>query len=173
MDKQGNKSGQLDIIVEKLHSISFPANSQSNERLYLAEMVSAVISVKSTLSSQWGQVVAEAEKLGFVQSSPTAGFSVNARKGNVPLFVVAYGGAWTDETFSKKLQELPKNTCIEGICVLDTEFFAVQTRPGSWVCQRGPSSFLYFMSQLHLEMTRNFAVGENIWSYVCEVTKRE
>ena len=51
-DSEGRKSGQLDIIVEKLHSISFPAQAGSSERLYLAEMVSAAISVKSNLSAQ-------------------------------------------------------------------------------------------------------------------------
>lgn len=171
LDKQGNKSGQLDIITEKLNSISFPANSSSDERLYLAEMVSAVISVKSNLFSQWGQIEAEIKKLAPVQSAPTGSFQVNVREGNVPLFIVSYSGAKSIEKLSEKLSALPNDSCLQAVIVLDSNLFAVQTAPGKWVFNEDDSSFLYFICQLHDEITRNFAVGESTWEYACALTE--
>lgn len=170
IDKSGKTSGQLDIIAEKLHSISFPAQSSSDERLYLAEMVSAVISVKSNLFAQWKQVETEVGKLNPVQSVPTGTYQINVRKGNVPFFVVAYSGAKTAETLNEKLERLPAKNCLQAVIVLDSNIFAVQTAPNKWIFNQDESSFLYFMCQLHDEITRNFVVGESIWEYACNIT---
>lgn len=168
-DQAGRTSGQLDIIVEKLHSISFPAQAGSQERLYLAEMVSAVISVKSNLFSQWSQVVAEVEKLNPIYSNPTGTFRVNTKDGQVPFFVVSYGGAKTIDKLADKLNGLPENSCLKAIVVLDSDLFAVQTAPNDWGYHEGASSFFYFISKLHDEMTRGFTVAEPIWKYACEI----
>jgi hypothetical protein len=170
MDKHGNMSGQLDIIAEKLHSISFPATAASDERLYLAEMVSAVISVKSNLFAQWNQIGSEIDQLTPVQSQPSGTFQVNVRKGNIPFFVVAYSGGKDLKTLNEKLKALPVDNCFQALLVLDSNLFAVQTAPGEWATHNDESSFLYFVCELHHEITRNFAVGENIWEYACAVT---
>ncbi|TYR30940.1 hypothetical protein FY036_15975 [Mesorhizobium microcysteis] len=169
-DSEGRKSGQLDIIVEKFHSISFPAQAGSSERLYLAEMVSAAISVKSNLSAQWKQVTSEIDKLDPVKSDPTGFFQVNAHSGSVPFFVLSYSGAQTLESLGEKLDALPKNNCLKAVAVLDSNIFAVQTSPNRWVCNQDESSFFYFIAQLHDEITRNFTVAESIWKYACEIT---
>lgn len=169
-DSSGNTSGQLDIIVEKLHSISFPAQAGSEERLYLAEMVSSAISVKSNLFSQWSQVISELEKLNPIHSEPTGFFKVNVKAGHVPFFVVSYSGAKTIQTLSEKLNALPADNCLKAIVVLDSDIFAVQTTPNNWVYHHGASSFFYFICQLHDEMTRGFTVAESIWKYACKIT---
>ena len=61
-DSSGLRSGQLDIVIEYPILPIFPLPA-GDERLYLAESVAAVISVKSNLASQWGEVEAEADKL--------------------------------------------------------------------------------------------------------------
>jgi hypothetical protein len=170
IDSEGRKSGQLDIIVEKLHSISFPAQAGSSERLYLAEMVSAAISVKSNLSAQWKQVISDIDKLDPVKSDPTGFFQVNTHSGSVPLFVISYSGAQTLESLGEKLDALPQNSCLKAVAVLDSDIFAVQTSPNSWVYNQDESSFFYFIAQLHDEITRNFTVAESIWKYACEIT---
>jgi hypothetical protein len=170
MDKVGHASGQLDIIAEKLHSISFPATSNSAERLCLAEMVSAVISVKSNLFAQWNQIQSEIAKLDPIDARPGGTFLVNVREGKVPFFVVAYSGAKSLETLEQKLDALPAGTCLEAVLVIDSNLLAIQTKPGKWVYNDTESSFFYFVAQLHSELTRNFTVGESIWEYACDVT---
>lgn len=169
-DSEGRTSGQLDIIVEKLHSISFPAQAGSSERLYLAEMVSAAISVKSNLSAQWKQVISEIDKLDPVKSDPTGFFQVNVRSGSIPFFVVSYSGAQTLKSLDEKLNSLPQNNCLKAVAVLDSNIFAVQTSPNNWVYNQNESSFFYFIAQLHDEITHNFTVAESIWKYACEIT---
>lgn len=170
MDKQGNKSGQLDIVVEKFSSISFPISTSSEERLFLAEMVSSVISVKSNLFAQWAQIESELKQLEPVEQKTSGTFSVNKRDGNIPFFVVSYSGAKDMETLFSKLEALPSCSFLRALLVLDTNILAIQTKPGQWVYNNDESSFLYFISELHTEITRNFIVGENIWEYACNVT---
>lgn len=169
-DASGKTSGQLDIIVEKLHSISFPAQAGSQERLYLAEMVSAVVSVKSNLFSQWSQVISEVEKLNPIHSDPTGSFLVNTEAGQVPFFVVSYSGAKSMQSLSEKLDALPVDSCLKSVVVLDSDLLAMQASPNKWVYYEGPSSFFYFVARLHDEITRNFSVAESIWKYACEIT---
>ena len=52
-DISGNKSGQLDVVVEYPLSPTLPSVGAGQSRLYLAESVAAVIEVKSDISSQW------------------------------------------------------------------------------------------------------------------------
>ncbi|GAA5629014.1 hypothetical protein Brsp05_04313 [Brucella sp. NBRC 12953] len=148
-DSEGRRSGQLDIVVAKLHSISFPAQAGSGERLYLAEMVSAAISVKSDLSAQWKQVISEIDKLDPVKSDPTGFFQVNAHSGSVRFFVVSYSGAQTLESLGEKLDALPKNNCLKAVAVLDSNLFPVQTSPNRWVYNHDESRFFYFIALLH------------------------
>ncbi|KAB2781280.1 DUF6602 domain-containing protein [Brucella anthropi] len=170
-DSKGNRSGQLDLVVEKLHSISFPAQAGSSERLYLAEMVSAAISVKSNLFAQWAQVVSEITKLEPVKSEPEGLFTVNARSGSVPFFVVSYSGAQTIETLMEKLEALPGDCCLQALVVLDSDIFAMRNLAGNWVYCQDSSSFFYFISLLHDVITNNFTVSESIWKYACQITE--
>lgn len=170
-DKSGNISGQLDIIIEKLLSTSFPAQPGSSERLFLAEMVSAVISVKSNLFAQWTQIERELEKLTPVNSEPSGFFQVNSRSGSLPFFIVSYSGAKSMDSLAQKLSALPTDSCLQAVVVLDADIFAVQTAPGKWVYNNSNSAFFYFICQLHEEITRNFSVGESIFEYACDITK--
>jgi hypothetical protein len=63
-DINGNRSGQLDVVVEYPFGPSLPlVGSDTASRLYLAETVAAVVEVKSTLPSQWNQVLETLAKL--------------------------------------------------------------------------------------------------------------
>jgi hypothetical protein len=59
-DAAGNKSGQLDVVVEYPFAPSLPIVGAGQSRLYLAESVAAVIEVKSNLAGQWSQAVGTA-----------------------------------------------------------------------------------------------------------------
>lgn len=62
-DSEGNKSGQMDMVIEYGNAISFPMISPESPRLYMAEGVCAVVEVKSNLVNQWNQVVESHKKL--------------------------------------------------------------------------------------------------------------
>lgn len=169
----GRKSGQLDIVAEKLHSISFPAQSDSDERLYLAEMVSVVISVKSNLFSQWSQIEKEVRQLNPIQSETTGFFNVNDFGGHIPFFIASYSGATSLAKLREKIESLPQNSCLEAVIVLDTKLLALQVKPNEWYYSDDTSSFFYFICQLHGKLACNLTVGENIWDYACESTDVE
>jgi hypothetical protein len=62
--KNGNQSGQVDIVVEFEGAFSYPMYP-NGPRFYLAESVAVAIEVKSNLQNQWDQVL---EKAGKVKS---------------------------------------------------------------------------------------------------------
>src|SRR5258708_5911835 len=66
-DQQGNRSGQLDVVVEYPFLPSLPVTAGNGTRLYLAEGVAAVIEVKSDVSTQWREVLTTAGQLGPVR----------------------------------------------------------------------------------------------------------
>ncbi len=62
-DRFGNKSGQLDVVVEYPLLPSLPVVGQPLSRLYLAESIAAVIEVKSDIRNQWQEVMDTAASL--------------------------------------------------------------------------------------------------------------
>src|SRR5262245_10145779 len=62
VDLSGNRSGQLDVVVEYPFAPSLPI-TPSTPRLYLAEGVAAVIEVKSDVAKQWNEVLSTARQL--------------------------------------------------------------------------------------------------------------
>ena len=62
VDRQGQSSGQVDIVLEYPSGFSFPVYPDG-PRLFLAESVACVIEVKSNLSSQWEQVLQKVSKV--------------------------------------------------------------------------------------------------------------
>lgn len=169
IDKSGSTSGQLDIIAEKINSISFPAESSSDERLHLAEMVSAVISVKSNLMAQWSQLVHEISQLDPLHSSPHGHLNIAVRKGKIPFFAVAYSGSQNAQNLLRKLQSLPSDSCLQALIVLDSNIFATHEPDGTWGISQTDSAFLYFICELHMELTRSLIIGDNMWQYACNV----
>jgi hypothetical protein len=65
-DAAGNRSGQLDVVVEYPFAPSLPAIGSGKTRLYLAESVAAVVEVKSNVASQWEEVVRTAAQLASI-----------------------------------------------------------------------------------------------------------
>jgi hypothetical protein len=55
-DQSGERSGQLDIVVEYPFVPSLPLVAGRSPRLYLAEGIVAVVEVKSDLTKQWNEV---------------------------------------------------------------------------------------------------------------------
>ncbi len=109
-DPLGNRSGQLDIVIEYPMLPSFPMPS-SEERLYLAGSVAAVLSVKSNLSSQWKEVEGELEKLSHVKRNWSSTMLsrggdlavVGAHEYPIPFFAVGYRGFKSTNGLKRRL----------------------------------------------------------------------
>jgi hypothetical protein len=63
IDRYGNRSGQLDVVVENPFLPSLPLPTSESSRMYLAEGVSAAIEVKSDLGKQWSEVESTSTQL--------------------------------------------------------------------------------------------------------------
>lgn len=118
-DQNGNKSGQLDVVVEYPFLPSLPLVGGTN-RLYLAEGIAAVIEVKSDLSGQWKEVLGTAERL----SALTREFGIMSVRGvepstRIPLYAVGYTGWKTIDTVRERL----KDGAVQGILVIDSGIF--------------------------------------------------
>lgn len=129
IDSNGQKSGQLDIVIEYPFFPSIPTFSLPEPRLYLADGVAAVIEVKSDLTNQWQEVNATATKLKEIKRSQKLtifGNSITSEKPipslayrNIPFFAVGYNGWKQKETLKNKL----KNSSVDGILVLESGLF--------------------------------------------------
>lgn len=104
-DQAGNRSGQLDVVIEYPFVPSLPIVGSENTRLYLAEGISAAIEVKSDLSNQWYDVEATANKLAALTRRFGSGISFGPQASSkIPFFVVGFKGWKTIETMKSKLR---------------------------------------------------------------------
>jgi hypothetical protein len=134
-DASGERSGQLDVVIEYPFSPSIPAAGKT--KLFLAEGVAAVIEVKSNLTSQWGEVVSTATQLAKVRRDMARfGGSVmgNTPTTRIPLFAVGYTGWKQKETVVSHLASTPN---VDGILVIDSGIF-VSTAERQGLVAEGP-----------------------------------
>ena len=122
-DQFGNKSGQLDVVVEYPFVPSLSITKHNSPRLYLAEGIVAAIEVKSDLGKQWHQVEKSAKKLLTVKRNYTyrEGVTMGPRAiESVPFYVVGYTGCGSLETVRKYVDE---SKGIYGVLVIDKGHF--------------------------------------------------
>lgn len=147
-DKEGEKSGQLDVVVEYPFLPSLPlVGDDGGPRLYLAEGVAAVIEVKSDVASQWSQVERTLEKLADVKRrfgrvlkrmvGPGADGMTREIPDHidpVPFFVAGYTGWKNREPLESRVGGRDKlsDTAVDGILVIDEGLFVSSRRFGSW-----------------------------------------
>ncbi len=106
IDQYGKGSGQLDVIIENSHFPSIAAPSIADVRLVLAEGVSSVIEVKSTLPSQWDRDFATRDKLLPLRRKYRDGGSARGYVSEgIPLYIIAYQGWNQLETVKSKIDE--------------------------------------------------------------------
>jgi hypothetical protein len=144
-DADGNRSGQLDVVIEYPFAPSLPTFS-GQTRLYLAESVAAVVEVKSDASTQWPEAECTAAQLAPLRRS----FSAVAVFGSVPvdripLFVAGYEGWTRIETVKEKVD---KNPNVAGVLVINPGLFVSSAEYGG-VMVTGPWSLWGLVSALH------------------------
>jgi len=121
IDQKGNRSGQLDVVIEFPFVPSLPIVAGRSPRLYLCEGIAAVIEVKSDIASQWDEVCTTASKLAVLERHYGSGISIGPRAGpKVPLYAVGYTG-WSD--FNTVKRNVDKASEVSGVLVIDRGHF--------------------------------------------------
>ncbi len=125
-DSLGNKSGQLDVVIEHPFSPTLPIVGQGQNRLYLAEGVAAVIEVKSNLASQWNDVVKTANSLATLHRKIGASMIMGGDfpGPRIPLYAVGYKGWSSVETLEKHVNDQPN---IDGALIIDPGHYYSKT----------------------------------------------
>jgi hypothetical protein len=127
-DRYGNRSGQMDIVVEYPFLPSLPF-CPGGPRLYLAEGVAAVIEVKSNLQNQWPQVLRAVEPLRKLKRSLEGALNQIGDMPSdidIPYFVVGYRG-W--KTLSPLLEHV-QDIRLDGALVIDSGLYVSSARFG-------------------------------------------
>lgn len=117
----GNRSGQLDVVLEYPFAPSIPAGGKT--KLFLAEGVAAVVEVKSDAARQWAEVVGTATQLANVQRQLERGGGLVLGKPpstRIPLFVAGYSGWKQKTTVAQHLAGTPN---VAGVLIVDSGIF--------------------------------------------------
>jgi hypothetical protein len=144
IDETGNRSGQLDIVLEFPFLPSFPGYS-TGPRVYMAESIAAVIEVKSNIEKEWKETLQTAEKLESLKKN--LNYELGAQKGfpmdRIPFFAVGYEGWKTVGTVRSKLADVP----IDGILVIDGGVFVGSTDITGFgeIAVSGPESLFWLI----------------------------
>ncbi len=160
-DKNGAKSGQLDVVIEFPFGPSLPIVGGATSRLFLAETVAAVIEVKSNAMTQWSEAVQTAKQLYPLARSFGSAMLMGPDLPKIPLFVAGFKGWQQLETVQKKLTECPE---ISGILVIEHGIFASSAQFGG-VYATGPWALWGLISCLHQATGFLKAVSTNPLQY--------
>ena len=152
-DSAGNRSGQLDVVIEYPFLPSLPAIAGST-RLYLAEGVASVVEVKSDISNQWNEVERTAKSLRTVRRNEATGGMFEddvIDLADIPLFAVGYHGFKTDEPL---IDRVLSDNGVDAILQVDEFAFVslwdYNPKSGSGPqVVRGPKAFWKFTTTLY------------------------
>lgn len=129
-DVDGNRSGQLDIVVEMpwAPSIGFPG---SPVRLYPAEAVGVAIEVKSDIKNQWDEVQRTLsqlstlrQRLSGISSGPGTLEIHDISAERIPTFAVGFVGWRVPDVLEQKVLESE----LDGLLILDKPIFVASDR---------------------------------------------
>jgi hypothetical protein len=142
IDKAGNQSGELDVVVEYpfLPSLTL----QGHSRLYLAEGVAAVIEVKSNIAGEWKEACDTGTKLKALQRNFVIGMSMGPVPPDIPYFVVGYNGWKNMDTVASHCNNSPA----DGVLVIDAGLYYANSAWLPQVQAIGDISLFRFISTL-------------------------
>jgi hypothetical protein len=160
-DKNGAKSGQLDVVIEFPFGPSLPIVGGTTSRLFLAETVAAVIEVKSNIQKQWNEAVSTAKQLYPLTRSFGTAMIMGKNFPKIPLFVAGFKGWKEVETLKDKIASTPE---ISGILVIDRGIF-VSSPEFAGVAASGPWSLWALIACLHQATGFLKAVSTNPLEY--------
>lgn len=123
-DIDGNRSGPLDVVVERPLSPSLPAAGGDEVRLYPAESVALVIEVKSDLRRQWDEVEQSLSALAPIhrQFHTLRSMSGWEPKTAVPVVAVGFSGWRTLHSVKRKLAR----SRVDAMLIIDEGIFVAR-----------------------------------------------
>jgi hypothetical protein len=165
VDQSGQRSGEVDIVVEFPFGPSFPALG-GGPRLYPAEGVAAVIEVKSDLSSQRAEVVSSASRVKALapQHKPLVVVGRGVPK-KVPYFAVGYAG-WQTDAGPVGLAQTGVVDCVyeinAGRCTAAGDFVGA----GQIAVYDGPTALVVFVELVRLSLSRLLMADASLLPYL-------
>jgi hypothetical protein len=160
-DKDGHKSGQLDVVIEFPFGPSLPIVGAATSRLFLAETVAAVIEVKSNVAAQWGEAVATAKQLHPLVRSYRTAMIMGSDLPKIPLFVAGFEGWQQLSTVENHLASAPE---ISGVLVIEPGIFVSSPHFGE-ITATGPWALWGLIACLHQSTGFLKAVSTNLLEY--------
>jgi hypothetical protein len=160
-DKDGRKSGQLDVVIEFPFGPSLPIVGGATSRLFLAETVAAVIEVKSNVAAQWNDAVSTAKQIFPLVRSYGAAMMMGPDLPNIPLFVAGFTGWQQLSTVEQHLNSTPE---ISGVLVIDPGIFVSSAQFGG-IKATGPWALWGLITCLHQATGFLKAVSTNPLDY--------
>lgn len=160
-DKNGAKSGQLDVVIEFPFGPSLPIVGGATSRLFLAETVAAVVEVKSNVTNQWEEALHTAQQLFPLARSYGATMLMGPNLPKIPLFVAGFKGWQRLDTVQNKLASAPE---ISGILVIEPGIFVSSAQFGG-VTATGPWALWGLIACLHQATGFLKAVSTNPFQY--------
>lgn len=118
IDQFGNKSGQLDVVIEFPFGPSLPAMGGNETRVYFSETIASVLEIKSNITNQWSEIEKTAKTLKPLVRNYKSTVTFGRESNFIPFFVVGYNGWKNIETYKQKLSVIPN---LSGILCLDKD----------------------------------------------------
>ena len=145
VDCYGEKSGQIDVVIEYPFLPSVPGLAIGAPRLYLAEGVVAVIEVKSDLAKQWNQVEPKVRQVKRIKrkSHPVMTTGIGVPE-DIPAFVVGYTGWKSFKGMRERLLEAD----LDGLLVIERGLYLSSTRTGA-IRADGPEALWGLICSMH------------------------
>lgn len=146
VDSTGQKTGEVDIVIENPFTPSFPLTK--NDRLYVAEGVAAVIEVKSDIKRDFKDVLKKASEIKLLNRKISVIISsgqVNLQK--IPFYAVGYFGFRQLEELKQKMIQ---SKDIDGIFIVNLPMFFKKDSIWSY----GVVSLFDFLFDLNEQITR-------------------
>lgn len=161
-DSAGNRTGQLDTVIEFASSISFPMLSGA-PRLYLAEGVCAVLEIKSDLSNQWNEVESARTKISAIKRNFGASITIG---GTMPATVPHIAVGFTGWKALKTVEDKRRDSGLDGILFINEQLFV-----GGGYTATGPFALYTFFVLMQRLTTMMLGASGDYLAYVRDPAK--
>ncbi|KVX98765.1 hypothetical protein WL11_24255 [Burkholderia ubonensis] len=142
LDADGKETGQVDAVIERPFSLSFPIGSETN-RLYVADSVCAAFEIKSDLYRQGKDAKQKIERIRALHR-----FDIPDHKDKehrvvvgdnllIPCFIVGFKGHTTEESLQENFIDPRNRYAPSGVLCIDSELFYGQSPGGNFHMARG------------------------------------
>lgn len=152
LDAAGNETGQVDAVIERSFSLSFPIGSETN-RLYVADSVCAAFEIKSDLYRQGKDAKKKIEQIRRLHrfDLETSDRIVRGDALLIPGFIIGFKGHSTAKAIEDNYIDPRNRYAPSGVLSIEGELFYGYAPGGDWHVAKGKAAcilgFLNCMAQ--------------------------